>query len=78
MYGGLPVKIQSFLSSALDGVVWSGLWPGRSTPRGKSPRYPLAMRLGDPDGNVDVSDVFTDSIFRLDLSRAIVHLYVRI
>jgi hypothetical protein len=62
---------------------WSGLWPGRSTPLGKSPRYPLTMRLDEPraeleENVVNIWDVFADSILRIDLSRAIAHLYVRI
>jgi hypothetical protein len=37
------------LTSALDGVGWSALRPGRFTP-GKETRYPLYRRLGGPQG----------------------------
>jgi hypothetical protein len=37
-----------FLTSALVGGEWSTSRPGRFTPRGKSPRYPLDRRLGGP------------------------------
>jgi hypothetical protein len=36
------------LTSALDGGEWSPLHPGRFTPQGKSPWYPLDRRLGGP------------------------------
>jgi hypothetical protein len=36
------------LTSVLDGGEWSASRPGRFTPRGKSPWYPLDRRLGGP------------------------------
>jgi hypothetical protein len=45
MYGGVDVQIQVFLTSAL--VVVSFM-PRPLYPRGKSPRYPLDRRLGQP------------------------------
>jgi hypothetical protein len=38
-----------FLTSALDGVGWSKLRPGRFTPRKKT-RYPFYRKLGGPQG----------------------------
>jgi hypothetical protein len=46
-YGGMDVLIHIFLTSALAGGERSASRPGRFTP-GKSPRYPLDRRLGDP------------------------------
>jgi hypothetical protein len=37
-----------FLTSALEGSEWSASRPGRFTPQGKSPRYPLDRRLDGP------------------------------
>jgi hypothetical protein len=45
-YGGVDVSIHIFLTSALIGGEWLALRPGRFTPRGKSPQYPLHRRLG--------------------------------
>jgi hypothetical protein len=44
--------IPPFFVSALDGGAWSVSRPGRFTPRGKRPRYPLDMRLCVPQ-NLD-------------------------
>jgi hypothetical protein len=38
----------SFLTSALDGGQWSASCPGRASPLGKDPQYPLDRRLGGP------------------------------
>jgi hypothetical protein len=47
-YWGVEVYLRAFLTSALDGGEWSASRPGRFTPQGKSPRYPLDRRLGGP------------------------------
>jgi hypothetical protein len=47
-YRGVDVQIHIFLTSALAGGEWSASRPGRFTPGGKSPRYPLDRRLGGP------------------------------
>jgi hypothetical protein len=47
-YGGVEVKIYIFLTSALAGGKWSASRPGRFTPRGRKPGYPLDRRLGGP------------------------------
>jgi hypothetical protein len=44
----VDVQIHIFLTSALLGGEWSTSRPGRFTPRGKSPLYPLDRRLGGP------------------------------
>jgi hypothetical protein len=43
--GGIALR---FLISALDEGDWSASRPGRFTPQGTSPRYPLDRRLGGP------------------------------
>jgi hypothetical protein len=40
-----------FLTSALDGGEWWASCPGRFTPQGKSPLYPLEWRLGGPQSS---------------------------
>jgi hypothetical protein len=40
------------LTSALDGGEWSASRPGRFSPQGKSPWYPLDRRLGGPQNNI--------------------------
>jgi hypothetical protein len=47
-YGGVDAYIHIFLTSALVGGEWSASRPGRFTPRGKSPRYPLDRKLDGP------------------------------
>jgi hypothetical protein len=37
-----------FFTSVLDGGEWSASQPGRFTPLGKSPRYPMDRGLGGP------------------------------
>jgi hypothetical protein len=49
-YWGVEVQLYAFLTSALDGGEWSASRPGRFTPQGKSPSYPLDRRLGGPQG----------------------------
>jgi hypothetical protein len=44
----VDVYIHVYLTSALVGSEWSASCPGRFTPRGKSPRYPLGRRLYGP------------------------------
>jgi hypothetical protein len=44
-YGGVEAELHAFLISALDGGVLSVSRPGRFTPKGKGPRYPLDRRL---------------------------------
>ena len=44
---GVEVQLHSFLTSALDGSVWS-VYARPLDPRGKSPRYPMNKRLGEP------------------------------
>jgi hypothetical protein len=46
-YGGADVDTV-FLTPALVGGEWSASRRGRFTPWGKSPRYPLNIRLGGP------------------------------
>jgi hypothetical protein len=45
-YGGVDVYIHIFLTTALARGEWSDSRPARSTPRGKSPRYPLDREVG--------------------------------
>jgi hypothetical protein len=45
-YEVVDVQIHIFLTSALAWGEWSASRPGRFTPRGNSPRYPLDRRLG--------------------------------
>jgi hypothetical protein len=47
-HGGVDVLIHTFLTSALVAGEWSASRPGRFTPGGNSPRYPLDRRLGGP------------------------------
>jgi hypothetical protein len=47
-YGEVDAYIRICLTSTLVGVEWSPTRPGRFTPRGKSPRYPLNRSLGGP------------------------------
>jgi hypothetical protein len=47
-YGRVDVWIHIFLTSALAGGEWSASRPGRFTPGGNNPRYPLDRRLGGP------------------------------
>jgi hypothetical protein len=49
-YEEVDVYIHIFLTSAVAGGEWSASRPGRFTPRGKSPQYPLDRRLGGPQG----------------------------
>jgi hypothetical protein len=46
--GGVDVQIHIFLNSALAGGELSASRPGRFTPGGKSPRYPLDRKLDGP------------------------------
>jgi hypothetical protein len=43
-YGGVDVEIHIFLTSALVGVEWSVLRPGRFTPGESALRYPFDRR----------------------------------
>jgi hypothetical protein len=43
----MEVRVHPLLTSVVDGDEWSASFPDRLTP-GKSPRYPLYMRLGGP------------------------------
>jgi hypothetical protein len=47
-YGGSGGIAPPCLTSVLDGGEWSASRLCRFTPGGKSPRYPLYMRLGGP------------------------------
>jgi len=40
-HGAVGVQLNAFLTSALDGSVWSASHPNCFTPRGKGPWYPF-------------------------------------
>jgi hypothetical protein len=47
---GVEIQLLSFLTSAHDGGEWSGSYPGRCFPGGRtSLRYPFGRRLGGPN-----------------------------
>jgi hypothetical protein len=48
MYWGVEVKLNAFLTSALDGGWVVSYTPRPLYPQGKSPWYPLDRRLGGP------------------------------
>jgi hypothetical protein len=55
-WGSGGIAPHAFLTSALDGGEWSASRPGRFTPQGKSPRYPLDRRLGESQSRSGYGD----------------------
>jgi hypothetical protein len=52
--GGVDVWLHVFLTLALVGGEWSASGPGRFSPRGKRPQYPMDRRLGMPQKPVSM------------------------
>jgi len=50
----VEVKLQTFLTLALDRCEWLALWPSCFNPSERFPHYPMDRRLGGPQAGLDV------------------------